>query len=277
MALLVTPDRGIDAQFFVFDLEVVGPSDDPTRCHIYDLAIVHMVTRTCFHAVVDPQLETYTAPPHKDLFHVTQQYLDDHHAQPFAQVGPRVTAFVASFLRPGQVVAMVSHGTFLLDKPVLEEEYRRLGTQVPPCWFFYDTLPFMRRRYRGQASYSLKNLYQKVFWAPIIGHHSAAADVAALHMLLLHATGGNLHKLTGCYCPAYLRPLQTVRFIGSQKEQLLFAAGISSVEDLIVTLAKTCTLDTTRMAAFLQQTCSIERTSALKISRSLLNVLLLGR
>jgi len=263
------------AEFFAFDLEMVGASDEPSKCRIWDIAVMHMVTQTSFCATVDPGLEEYVTPPHEELFHVTQQYLDEHKARPFSEVCRDLVSFVESFCTPcTPSVALVAHGVFLLDKPVLENEFRRAGRQVPPNWYFYDTLPFFRRKYRRLPSYSLKNLYQKVFHNSPTNHHMAKGDVVALHTLLLEATGGKLSALDGCYCPAYLHALQEVKFVGTQKEQLLFAAGITCVEDLIVTLAKTCTLNLDHMAHFLQTHCCIERTSALKVARSVLHIVL---
>ena len=262
------------AHYFVFDIEVVGPSDRPDACRIWDIAVMHMVSRRSLTAMVDPCMATYPPPPHPDLFHVTRDFLRANNARPFGEVAPFLIDWIASFGGPGAPVAMVAHGTFLLDKPVLECEFRRLGLMVPPTWYFYDTLPYFRRRFRRMPSYSLKALYQKVFHAPPTSHHFAAADTAALHILLLSATGGDLTSLVGCYCPAYLRPLQNVRYVGSQKEALLFAAGITCYEDLYITLAKTCTLDARRMATFLEKECRIERSSAIKVARSVLSMIL---
>ena len=84
------------------------------------------------------------------------------------------------------------------------------------------------------------------------------------------ACAGNLHKIVGCVCPAYLTPLQTVRFIGRQKEKLLFNSGISCVEELILLCAKRCFMDESVMCKYLQNHCNIERASALKVSRQIL-------
>ena len=91
----------------------------------------------------------------------------------------------------------------------------------------------------------------------------------------MYATNSNITNISGCMCPAYLTPLQTIKYIGSQKEQMLFNSGISCVEELVLICAKTCSFDEAKLSTYLQQICNIERTSALKVSRQiLLNVLI---
>lgn len=286
MAIVATPEQPMLGEYFAFDIETVGPPENPAACFIWDLCITHLCSRHVLQYKIDPQLDAYPAPPHKDLFRVTAGYLQNANAQPFAVVLPRIVAFVTEHCTrqasnqhnktPTVVPALfVSHGGFCLDKPVLEREFARQNCVIPAKWYFYDTLPFFRRQYRRLPSYALNCLYQSVFWVPPAASHFAAADVLTLVHLLLHATGGNTTLLTGAYCPAYLTPLQTVKYIGSHKELLLVQhASVTSVEDLICLLAKQCGLEKNAIALFLHESCKFERASAIKVAQSVTNLLL---
>lgn len=281
MAIVATGDNPMIGQYFVFDLEVVGPGDRPKECFIWDLAVLHIGTRHLFQAKIDPQLDEYPTPPHPDLFPVTKDYLCKANARPFAGVMPDLVAFVEKHCRqpnrPLLPAVLMSHGTFMLDKPVLEREFARQESVVPPHWYFYDTLPYFRRVFRKQPSYALKNLYQSVFWRPPRGMHFASADVMTLLHLVLYATQGDTRRLDGAYCPPYLTPLQTIKYVGWQKEQLLLHhANVTCVEDLVVCLAKHCGLTAAATTTFLKETCAFEAPAAVKVAQSIEEMLLKG-
>lgn len=275
MAFLATLERPMPAHFYVFDLEMVGTTN-PDQCRIWDVALLHWPSRRLFTATVDPAWTSYPPPPHPDLFPVTSTFLKTSGARPFAAVATDIRAFVRATAGSGAVpTAWVSHGCHLLDKPVLEREFARLGQALPGHWYFYDTLPFFRKRYRRQASYKLGPLFTSVFGRPPPRCHRAVDDVWTLTTLLTHATfGGNTRWLTGGYYPPLLTPLQTVRYIGTQGEALLHAAGYTCVEDLVVLLAKTCGLHEPTLRRHFQARCHLPRAAAHRIARSVLHTVL---
>ena len=280
MAIIATMDSPMIGEMFVFDLEIVGPGmDNLKQNYIWDLAMLHVATRQLFQAKVDPELDTYPEPPHPDLFPVDKDYLCKANARPFAEVMPDLVAFVRGHCaRPNHALVpalLMSHGTFVLDKPVLEREFARQNKVVPSHWYFYDTLPFFRRAFRKKPSYALKSLYQSVFWRPPQAMHFASADVMTLLHLLLYATQGNPRCLSGAYCPAYLTPLQTLKYVGWQKERLLVDHGnVTCVEDLVVYLAKNCGLTAVAIGPFLRDNCAFEQASAVKVANSIEETLL---
>jgi len=239
--------------------------------YIWDIAVLHLATNATFCRKVDPGLKTYPPPPTSELFHVTEAYLKEQRAVPFGDVIAPLMAFLCKYTGGTKPTVFISHGTFLLDKPVLELEFARHNTLIPNNLYFFDTLPYFRRVFRRQPSYSLKSLYKSVFpTRPFVWHHFAVSDVLYLRGLLFHACGGNLHTIEGCMCPAYLTPLQTVKFIGHQKERLLFNSGISCVEELVLICTKKCFMNENAMCNFLEEFCKIERASALKVARQVL-------
>jgi len=278
MALLVNSTKPLaNGEYFIFDLEVVSGTEGQPKIieakdnHIWDIAVQHLATHTTFSAKVDPQLPTYAKPPAAGLRHVTHEFLHSSGARPFSQIAHDLLCFLQQFGNVGAPVALISHGAFLLDKRMLEVEFARCNMIIPSNIYFFDTLPYFRRVFRRQPSYSLKSLYRAIMPTKSFeNHHSALDDVLALRDLVHVACGGNLHQLVGCMCPPYLTPLQTVKFIGHQKEMMMFKSGISCVEELILLCAKRCYMNENTLCKYLQNQCHIERASALKVARQIL-------
>ena len=271
------PSHPWTGDVLVFDTECVVPPDttalaQPETCRVYDVSVRNMTTGAHFTTYVDPQWDTYPTPSDPALFPVTAAFLRRHEAQPFAAVVDALVAF-AGTNRP---VAWVAHGCFVLDKRVLEAEFARLGRAMPGTWYFYDTLPLFRRRWKGEKTYRLGALFTGRMGHPPHQTHRAADDTATLATLVYHAThGGSVAALTGGFYPPLLTPLQTVKYIGSQAERLLYAAGYTCVEDLFMTLTKPCRLHVDRMAAWLDTTVpGLTRGRARRIARSVLKALL---
>ena len=260
---------------FVFDVEAVGTNE----LHIWDLAIQNLCTGQMFHRYIDPCLDDYPLPPHEDLFHVTAEFLSQKGAVPFAQAVQDVLKWVHSIAATHYV--FMSHGCFVLDKPLIETEFGRQGLIVPPNWYFYDTLPFFRSRFKKQPSYALNKLYTMLFKESIVKAHFAISDTVALRRMLL--TCFNLPvvlpfhlatRLYGCYYPAFYTPLQRVRFIGTYNENLLVMGGIQCVEDLYMMLRQKCRMNIEALKTLLTTNYHVRDSDALKISQSILTMLL---
>lgn len=278
MAMLVSKISPLEsAEYFVFDLEVVASNNTldssgilkPAQCYIWDMCFIHLRTHAKFAMKVNPGLNEYPPPPNDDLFHVNKDYLEENNALPFSKVIPKFLDFINYFTQERPAV-FIAHGTFLLDKPVLQLEFARAHCLMPNNFYFFDTLPMFRQKFRRQSSYSLKSLYRMCFKELPKEHHFAESDAFNLLKILMHACNNDIYNIEGCLCPAYLTPLQTVKFIGRQKEMLLFHAGITCLEELVIICAKQCRFNETLMSSFLQRVCSIERSSAMKVSRQLL-------
>jgi len=239
-----------------------------------------------FHAFVDPQCKEYTKPTHPDLFHVTDSFLKKRKARPFKDVGCSFFQWIVTMAgQTTRPVVFISHGNFMLDKPLLEYEYGREGVVLPQNWFFYDTLAWFRTVLRKRPSYSMKNLYQDVFREPIVRQHFAMPDVKALQRLLLHTLGCAFppdanylsRTLHGIFYPPYFTPLQRVKFLGNYNEMLLVQGGVQCVEDLHIILLHQCRLNVLSMQNLLMQRYHIKSDSAHKISNSVLHMLLMPR
>jgi len=255
----------------VFDVEAVDN-------HIWDLAVQHVCTGQLFHRYIDPQLSEYPTPPHPDLFHVTDAFLQKHGAQPFSVVVHELIEWMGTI--PATHYVLISHGCFVLDKRIMETEFGRLNMVVPTQWFFFDTLPFFRLKFRKQPSYSLGELYKAYFQEPIIGAHFATTDTLALRRLLLTCFTAPVlpyqlsTQLHGCYYPAFYTPLQSVRYIGTYNEQLLVMGGLQCVEDLFMLLRQQCRMCREQLQNILTVRYHLRNSDSLKISTSVLHMLI---
>ena len=258
-----------NTNFIVYDLEAVGDARMPSQCRIWNIAAIRLSDGEKFNAFVDPQSEEeYPEPPHPDLFRVTKAFLREKNARPFREVGREFFEWA----NRGPVV-LISHGNFMLDKPLLEYEYGRQGIALPHAWAFFDTLPWFRATMRKEPSYSLKNLYRSAFLEDIPNQHFALPDAEALVRLL----GVKGHELRGVVYPPYYTPLQRVKFIGPYNELVLVENGVQCVEDLHQILLQHCSLDLGAMIKTLENRFKINTNSAYKIANSVLHMLLIPK
>ena len=261
--------------FIVYDLEAVGDARFPSQCRIWNLAAVHLGSGKEFNVFVDPESkEEYPEPPHPDLYRVTKAFLRDRGARPFKEVGTEFFNWVESFGQSPTV--LISHGNFMLDKPLLEYEYGRGGIALPHSWYFFDTLPWFRAVMRREPSYSMKNLYRSAFAEDIPDQHFALPDAKAL-VRLVKKTADTAHDLRGVLYPPYYTPLQRVKYLGSYNEKLLVQGGIQCVEDLHLILLQHCHLDLGEMKRALSERFHIRHDSAYKIANSILHMLLIPK
>jgi hypothetical protein len=238
----------------------------PEKHHLWDISLMHLPSRQQWSSLVDPQLEHYPAPPPGHP-RVTAEFLRANRAQPFSVVAERLKRFVAAFSR-GCPSVFVSHGAFLLDKPVLEAAFCAAGVSLPPGTLFFDTFPHFRRHFqpRPPGGYSLGCLLDHVKGAPQDGpRHRAAHDVRALECILAHAVPGSRHlgaSLRGAYHAPGSTSLQRIPGIGDKREVRLWTAGLCSVEQCAHLLVHR------RLEAHLVQCCGLPAATAASIAKS---------
>jgi hypothetical protein len=256
------------AHYFVLDLEAVGNALDPSTCAIWDICLIHYESKRVWQRFVDPQWEMYPPPPKPQFTQVTPTLLREKNAVPFGQCFPELLTFIASF-GPRETV-ILSHGMYVLDKPLLEREISKCGVLVPSNWYFFDTCSWFRQCFRNQKSYSLTNLYGSVFSRPRgTAAHDAHADATTLLELLQQSTtNGPLHgQLVGVAYLPYVTPLQSIRFIGNTTERRLISSGVFSVEDLFRVYIMSCRLQQVPFLQFLHSS-NIPPDAAVRILQS---------
>jgi DNA polymerase III epsilon subunit-like protein len=286
------PTPGRTLKYIFYDIE--AHHDTNGRLRIWNLAAKN-ATRNPVHPtglgcpmfnyfVANPeQKQPYGPPAHPDLFQVTHEFLRNHGAQPFKRVALDFMRWMhEQTLGQTAMMVLVSHGNFKLDKKLLEEEFGRAGLEIPNNWYFYDTLNYLRNRFRGLKSYSLKNIHQHCTHLKCISHqHFALPDVIALETVMrasinasIPLTDENLQRyLVGAYYPAYVKPLQCLRGIGFYHEGLLIKAGIVCVEALLMLFVNMVSSDRRlALARYLVEKYHVRESSAVQIADSVFMV-----
>jgi len=242
---------------------------------MWDICILHYRSKTTMQQYIDPGWSSYPAAPHPELQTVTKDLLTTKGAIPFKEFIPRLMSMLYNHTHHASKVVLVSHGNYMLDKPLLEHEMSRCGELIPGNWYFFDTLPWFRSVYKHFSSYSLNNIYKSLFGVPISNRHSARSDTLALSRALQHSVGGSATLngfLTGVLYTAYVTPLQRVRFIGSTVERKLIGCGVQCVEDLMHIFIRTCHIVPACMSTYLTTVVGIDVDSANKITASIVTL-----
>ena len=81
---------------------------------------------------------------------------------------------------PEGLVLLLAHNGHKFDHRILKHHIQEFGLQVPPNWYFVDTLPMARENAQGLRSYSLLNLARTFLKEDPQGLHAADEDVRFL-------------------------------------------------------------------------------------------------
>lgn len=217
---------------FVFDLEYVGVPNDLSRCYIWEIGAIHLVTGNKFSITVDPGIRPLPPPMAQEFANVTDTFLKNKNAVDFNFGWNSFLRFVAvnSTSIPS---LLISHNNFKSDKPMLEIETKRRGVELPRHWYFLDSLLYSRKAIPKQSSYTLNDLYMNILGKKILNNHSALPDAYALMELLYYTGIENIH---GPIYPAHCTSLQAVKWLGPSCERSLFSQNIRSLEQLVANI-----------------------------------------
>ena len=235
MALPLTPFNHV-----ITDYEFLGDIKNGAHdCNIWHIGAVKPDGSTFeVYINVDTNRET-----HEGCVEVTDAYLRERHAVSFPDGFKRFVHWV------GPQAIIISHNCFKSDKPVLEHECKRHNVRMP-CWYFYDSLLFLRTAVQS-LSYRLPDLYQQITGKPFKTTHTALKDALGLKELL------DIVPVHGLYMyPKYLSPIQNIKWVGTACEEAFVKAGVRSVEDLVLKYMQWVQLDgceITLMKQFLSQ------------------------
>jgi hypothetical protein len=213
MALPPTPFNHV-----ITDYEFLGDINNGAQdCNIWHIGAVKPDGSTFeVFITVDTNRET-----HAGCVEVTDAYLRKRHAVPFREGFARFVRWV------GPQAIIISHNCFKSDKPVLEQECKRHNICMP-CWYFYDSLLFLRSAVQS-LSYRLPDLYAQITGKVFRQTHTALKDALGLKEIL------DLVPIHGLYMyPKYLTPLQNIKWAGIACEEAFVKAGVRSVEHLLL-------------------------------------------
>jgi len=217
---------------FVFDLEYVGVPNDLSRCYIWEIGAIHLLSGNKFSITMDPGIRPLPPPMSQEFANVTESFLKNKNAVSFNYGWNAFLRFIAS--NSSTIPSLlISHNTFKSDKPMLEIETKRRGVELPCHWYFLDSLLFCRKAIPKQSSYTLNDLYRNILGKQILDNHSALPDAIAL-MELLYRIG--IRTIHGPIYPAHCTSLQAVKWLGPSCERSLFGQNIRSLEQLVANI-----------------------------------------
>lgn len=232
-----------DNRLFTLDLEWIGDIKILRTVRIFSIALVHIATGDEWSCIVDPgvtheQLRGFDTFP--GCRTVTRSFLRRNRAVPFKTAFARAVAFTQERCTTPWGAAggmssaspiVIAHGAFRGDMPALESALRR--TSVPlPMWRFMDSLYYFRKVLPESNGYRLGDVAKAVGVSPESAGraHDALPDARLLYTVL--KTGAWSHFYGAVYCFGQT-PLLNVPGIGIRGQNLCFAYGIKSVEDLL--------------------------------------------
>ena len=202
----------------ILDLEFVGDiGEGCSKCRIWNIGAIKP-DNTIFEICIDVPTDMGT---HPGCVEVTDSFLRENNAVSFQEGFRQFAEWV------GPQAVIMSHNCFKSDKIVLEAECRRHGVELP-CWYFYDTLIFLRTKIQCN-SYRLVDIYKHVTGKDFNEIHMALHDAKALWEILQILPPDTLFMY-----PKYLTPLQNIKWVGSACEKRFIGRGVRSIEDLML-------------------------------------------
>lgn len=180
-------DGDVPGTCFVVDLEWVGNSHVPSKAHVTQIAAMCVASGAKFSCLVRPFASS--AVLHDSNTSTGLLTTTDHSL-------PAATAFVKfiDFLRTEcsnsvQPIVLIAHNGIRFDSPILLDNMRRCGLDVPRNIVFLDSLHHFRHHLRhreGPIQYDLDSICAQLDIAIEPKHrHMALYDVELLHMALV--------------------------------------------------------------------------------------------
>lgn len=222
------------------DYEFVGDiKKGASDCSVWHIGAVKR-DGSEFEVYIDVETDKKT---HEGCVEVTKEYLREHNAVSFKKAFEMFKQWV------GPQAVIISHNCFKSDKLVIEHECEKHGVYLP-CWYFYDSLLFLRSKIQC-LSYRLPDVYYQVVGREFVETHTALKDAIGLKEIL------DVVQPMGLYMyPKYLTPLQNIKWVGLACEEAFVKNNIRSVEDLLLKYMQWVQLDgcvVTLMKQFLSQ------------------------
>jgi len=114
-------------------------------------------------------------------------------------------------------VLLIAHNCEGFDKPILRMECERHSIPLPPHWYFFDTLPALRKQYKDLKSYRLGDVYAEFTGKQLDNAHNSLADSLALHTIAteyVHISSDAITTWDGYVFTDDNDSVKSIRFIG---------------------------------------------------------------
>ena len=232
MNLSSTDKRWKSALIVYYDFEFSGNirHNFGTQCSIHQIAA--QCKNETFFCQINPYLSKETVEPPVDTkyFMPSKEDFLKENAYTFKEGYEQFISFILRLLlkRKKKWVCLISHNGFRGDKIVLEHELLYHGLQ-PVGFYFMDSLLYIRETYPGLQSYSLENIYEKMFGENYYAHN-AKTDTKALFQIMKKIN----RPLHGVLYPMLSVPWRNVAGIGYHSEQSMLQFGIFDLTSLFV-------------------------------------------
>lgn len=150
-----------------FDTETTGTSIERDR--IVEIGAYNPVTKESFSQLIYPEM--LNPPESVAVNKITNEMLQG--APPLKDVAPKFITFCSDR------AILIAHNCYSFDKPILENEFKRVGVEIPKQWQFLDTLKWARKYRSDLPKHSLQYL-RDVYGVKENQAHRALDDVLTL-------------------------------------------------------------------------------------------------
>ena len=141
-ALELLPDHA-EPLLISFDLETTGQS--PDSCHIIEIAAMNCVTGEVWSTLVNPGKGIVVSQLITDITNISNAMVKEPDVPFFADILPDFHNVVATWEKAaGMRPLLVAHNGRSFDTPILVNEHRRAGKEMPPHWRFADSVLLAR-------------------------------------------------------------------------------------------------------------------------------------
>ncbi|KAK7397135.1 hypothetical protein VNO78_18302 [Psophocarpus tetragonolobus] len=171
----------------VFDIETTGFSRENERIIEIALRDLQGGENSTFQTLVNPQCKV----PNSHIHGITTQMVNKPDVPRMEDLIPILLQYIRSREKPRGHVLLVAHNARCFDVPFIINELRRYSMEIPPNWYFLDTLPLarelrelMKSEGKELSSTSLTAL-RDLYGIKVDGSaHRAMVDVNTLSLIL---------------------------------------------------------------------------------------------
>ena len=237
----------------IFDLETTGFKGLPIFANMS--RIIQISARTVFFDDEYPQFTSYVNPhmEHIPPFSTEINHIHINDVENAPDFGNVFRNLMIHFNFPSwDRIIMIAHNGSSFDEPVLR---KHLNNVLPSNVTFFDSLPFLRRKFKDTyQTFTLSDIYEKLYGETLEGAHQADHDVAALRRIYLD----HIHNVQLDYENEEKNDrLSSIRFIGPKRESMI---KNHLGQDMTASKLKTYfqTQQPGSLDAFLREICKID-------------------
>tara|TARA_B100000780_G_C21126983_1_gene457770 strand:+ start:19625 stop:20452 length:828 start_codon:yes stop_codon:yes gene_type:complete len=168
-----------------YDLETTGFSS--VTDDILEIAGLSSNSRKIFHEFVNTTIEIKNSHIHG----ITNDYLNTNVSLTTENIIDNFIKYVNGEIQNNSIM-LIAHNNFHFDSKFIDVIFKKNNRTVPNNWIFLDSIDHIKYTVPGLPSYSLGNLYKRIFNTPLNNAHSALGDVKGLEKVYIECVEHNL-------------------------------------------------------------------------------------